>query len=342
MTAAQLGAVEIADSHVETLLDRAGEAIADLPATATILLSCHVNPDGDALGSMLAFGLGLRQRGFAAVRASFPEPFTVPQPFDFLPGLDLLMPPDSVPARPDLAVSFDAASPGRLGELLAAHEAAPTWIVVDHHASNPGFGTIPLIDPRAAATAVVAAALLDRLGVALDGDIATGLYVGIVTDTGSFRFDTTSADVLSLAARLVRAGADPADVARRVFDTRPYAAVRLLADVLARVDLDERAAGGRGLVSAYATEADLRRHRQPVPVLESFMDVLRTTAEADIACLLKPIGPGEWSVSLRSRGGTDVGAVAVAMGGGGHRLAAGFTAYGDVADVIGAVRQAVG
>jgi phosphoesterase RecJ-like protein len=162
--------------------------------------------------------------------------------------------------------------------------------------------------------------------------------VGLATDTGSFKFDATTPEVFSLAARLVSAGAQPGDVARRVFDTRPFQVIRLLSEVLARAELDPSAADGRGLVSAYATMEDLHRYAQPVHVLESFMDVVRTAAEADVACLVKPLEPGKWAVSLRSKGATDVAAVAVALGGGGHRLAAGFTGYGTASQVLDAVR----
>jgi phosphoesterase RecJ-like protein len=317
---------------------RAAEVITALPRDASVLLVCHVNPDGDALGSMLGFALGLRQLGFTAVQATFPEPFELPEPFRFLPGLDLLVEPSSVEPRPAVGVSFDAASPSRVGALATPLAAAPHWLVLDHHTSNIGFGTIPLIDPDAAATAVVSARLLDRLGVVFDTDIATCLYVGIATDTGSFKFDATTPEVLALAARLVETGADPAAIAKRVFDTRPFGAIRLLAEVLGRAELDPGGAGGRGLVSAYATHEDMRRYGQPPHVLESFIDVVRTAAEADVACLVKPLAEGEWSVSLRSRGGTDVAAAAVALGGGGHRLAAGFTWYGVLAGVINAVR----
>ncbi len=314
------------------------KAVADLPRDSAVLLVCHVNPDGDALGSMLAFGLGLRSLGFRRVQATFPQPFEVVEPFRFMPGLDLLVAPEAVCPAPALAVSFDAASPSRLGPLVAASAAAATWVVLDHHISNTGFGSLRLVDPNAAATAVVAARFLDALEVELDAGMATCLYVGVATDTGSFKFDVTSAEVLSLAARLVTAGARPGEVARNVFDARPFAAIQLLAAVLDRAALDRSAAGGRGLVSAYATPADLDRFGQQSHVLESFMDVVRTAAEADVACLLKPIAPGEWSVSLRSKGATDVSAVAVALGGGGHRLAAGFTGAGEAADVLAAIR----
>ena len=326
-------------STVDAALTRAADTVAGVSRDGVVLLGCHVNPDGDALGSMLGFGLGLRQLGFTKVYASFPEPFAVAEPFRFMPGLDLLVAPADTPDRPDLGVSFDAASVDRLGELSVGLEAARDWVVIDHHASNTGFGSVRLVDPDAAATAVLAAQLLDRLDVVFDRNIATCLYTGIVTDTGSFKFDVTTPEVLVLAARLVSTGVKPAEVARQVFDTRPFAAIRLLGDVLARTELDPAAGGGRGLITAYATGADLARHGQPWQVLEGFMDVVRTAREADVACLVKPVGPGKWAVSLRSRGATDVSAVAVALGGGGHRLAAGFTGYGEATDVLDAVRD---
>jgi phosphoesterase RecJ-like protein len=319
-------------------LDRAVAVLQALPRDALVLLVCHVNPDGDALGSMLGFGLGLRRLGFTHVVATFPEPYELPSVFSFLPGQDLLVAPAEAPARPEVGLSFDAASVGRLGELAPALQAAREWIVLDHHASNPGFGSIRLVEPRAAATSVVAARLLDALGAGLDEQIATNLYVALTTDTGSFRHDLTTDQVHLLAARLVAAGARPAEVASRVFDSRPFAALELLTTVLARAELDRAAVGGAGLVTAYATLADLERYDLPAHVLESFIEVLRTAEEADVACLVKPVAEDRWSVSLRSRGNTDVGAVAVSMGGGGHRAAAGFTGYGSVTDVLAAVR----
>ncbi len=325
-------------STVDSEVDLAAAAVRALPRDASVLLACHVNPDGDALGSMLGFGLGLRRLGFTRVVASFPEPFEVPPVFAFLPGQDLLVPPGDAPEAPTLGMSFDAASVSRVGELAPALQAAPTWIVLDHHATNPGFGSIPVVDPHAAATALVVARLLDALAVELDRDIATNLYVGLTTDTGSFRYDLTTEEVHTLAARLVAAGARPAEVSLRVFDTRPFAALRLLTTVLGRAELDPAAAGGAGLITAYATHADLDRTGVSVQVLESFVDVLRTAEEADVACLIKPVAEDRWSVSLRSRGVTDVSAVAVALGGGGHRLAAGFPGHGSLADVLAALR----
>ncbi|WFE49743.1 bifunctional oligoribonuclease/PAP phosphatase NrnA [Micromonospora sp. WMMD1155] len=309
-----------------------------LPASARVLLICHVNPDGDALGSMLGFGLGLRQLGVREVQATFPGPPEVPEPLQGLPGLDLLVPADVADLAPDLVICFDAASESRLGELAGRLSSAGPALVLDHHASNPGFGTVNLVDPGAAATSVVAERLLARLGVVVDREIAECLYVALTTDTGSFRFAATTPAVHEMAARLLATGISPGDISRRVFDTRPFGAVRLFGEVLGRARLEPSAAGGRGFVWTFATLDDLARHDQRPYVLEALIDSVRCTAEADVGCVLKQTTSGDWAVSMRSKGAVDVSRVAVALGGGGHTFAAGFTGRGSVDQVVDSIR----
>ncbi|MFV2100326.1 DHH family phosphoesterase [Micromonospora sp. LOL_024] len=313
-------------------------AVRQLPAEGRVLLICHVNPDGDALGSMLGFGLGLRRLGVHEVQATFPGPPEVPEPLGGLPGLDLLVPAAEAHPEPDLVVCFDAASDSRLGELADRLTGPGTALVLDHHASNTGFGDVNLVDPEAAATSVVAEQLLERLGVPLDPNIAECLYVALSTDTGSFRFDATTPAVHEMAARLLATGISPGDISRRVFDSRPFGAVRLFGEVLGRARLEPEAAAGQGLVWTYATLEDLDRHDQRPYVLEALIDPVRCTAEADVSCVVKQTGPDVWAVSLRSKGATDVSRVAVALGGGGHRLAAGFTGRGTVDEVVEQIR----
>jgi phosphoesterase RecJ-like protein len=314
-------------------------AIRGVSTEGQVLLICHVNPDGDALGSMLGLGLGLRRLGIRRLQATFPGPPEVPEPFVGLPGLDLLVPAEAAHPEPDLVICFDAASASRLGGLVDRLDRAGATLVLDHHASNTLFGEIHLVDPRAAATSVVAEELLARLDVPLDAEIAECLYVALATDTGSFRFDMTTPAVHEMAARLLSTGIQPGEISRRIFDTRPFGAVRLYGDVLSRVQLDVDAAGGRGMVWTYATLEDLARHGQRPYVLEPLIDSVRCAAEADVSCVVKQVGPGEWAVSMRSKGGVDVGRVAVALGGGGHRLAAGFTGLGSASDVVDAIRS---
>jgi bifunctional oligoribonuclease and PAP phosphatase NrnA len=323
----------------DTAWSAAVAAIRAYAPAGRVLLICHVNPDGDALGSMLGFGLGLRRLEVAQLQATFPGEFEVPGPFADLPGVELLVPADAAYQEPDLVIVFDVAAESRLGALLDRLPRARATVVLDHHASNTGFGGINLVDPSAAATSVVAEQLLTRLDVPLDPEIAECLYVALATDTGSFKFDMTTPRVHELAARLIATGIRPGEISRRIFDSRPFGAMKLFGEVLGRAQLDPTAAGGRGMVWTYATLADLQRHGQRPYVMDALIDPVRTVAEADVSVVVKQVAEREWAVSLRSKGAVDVSAVAVALGGGGHRLAAGFTGYGMPGDVVVAVRE---
>ena len=323
-------------------------AVKALEGATEICLACHVRPDGDALGSMLAVAHALRARcggpgsAPAAIVASFGDrPFEIPRILRFLPGAELLSPPDAFPERPQVMVTFDAASPDRLGLLEASAAAADELIVLDHHASNTGFGTVNLIDDAAAATAVLAFELIGRLGVELSRDIALGLYAGLVTDTGSFKYSNTSVGVHELAAQLLQTGIEPGAVAHELWDRSPFGFLGMLSAVLGRARLEPAAAAGHGLVWTTVTRGDRAAHRLPYEAAESVIDVVRRTDEADVAVVLKEDDDGCWQVSARSKGLVDVGRACVALGGGGHRLAAGFTASGPAADVMTALLREV-
>jgi bifunctional oligoribonuclease and PAP phosphatase NrnA len=302
---------------------------------ATVVLSGHVQPDADALGSTLALAEALRRRG-ATVLATFPNPFTLPPSLGWLPGTEGLVPSSAVPSSPDVFVSLDAASPARLGELAPLLDAAGTSVVIDHHASNPGFGDVRLVDGTAPATVSLVADLLDGLGVTLDRDLATCLYAGLAADTGSFRFGNTRPDTHELAARLLGTGIDHAAISRRLFDTAPFGWLGLLSVVTGRAVLEPDV--GSGLVWTWSSTAEAADHGLPGEQLEALVDVVRSAQEADVACVLKGQDDGTWSVSLRSRGGTDVARVAIALGGGGHTLAAGYTSHLDREKTIEALR----
>jgi phosphoesterase RecJ-like protein len=315
------------------------KVLADAAAAGcTVVLSGHVQPDADALGSTLALAEGLRRRG-ARVVATFPEPFTLPASLGWLPGADRLVPPASVPADVDVFVSLDAASTGRLGPLAALLDSAGRSVVVDHHASNPGFGEVRLIDPQAAATVVLVAALLDGLGVDLDQPLATCLYAGLTADTGSFRFGNTAPGTHELAARLLRTGIDHAAISQRLFDTAPFGWLGLLSAVTGRAVLEPEV--GAGVVWTWSTTAEARQHGVAADQLEALVDVVRATAEADVACVLKGQDDGSWVVSMRSRGATDLSRVAMSLGGGGHRAAAGYSSALDLEATVEQLRAAL-
>lgn len=310
------------------------EAVALLRGAGEVALACHVGPDGDALGSLLALGLGLRALGKRVVASWGSEPFEVPAQYAFLPGLDLLSPPESFPREPEVLVTFDTGSLDRLGTLAPAAEAARHVVVLDHHASNTRFGTVNLLDPDAAATVLMVDELLRRLAVPLTADIAACLYTGLTTDTGSFKYQATTPAVHGVAARLLATGIDHASIAREVWDTKPFGYVKLLGVLLDRATLED------GLVWTWSTQADFAAYAVGMEDIEGAIDVLRTTAEADVAVICKETPTGAFAVSMRSKGATDVGAVAVSLGGGGHRFAAGFTSEADLATTMDRLRAA--
>ena len=304
------------------------DAVALLEAHDDVVLACHVNPDGDALGSMLALGLALRERGASVVASWGSRPFEVPSPYRDLPGLDLLVPADDVPAAPPLLVTFDTGSVERLGALGDRVAAAGEVLVIDHHASNTAFGTLNLVDVTAASTASMVVELLDAMGLPLTREVAACVYTGLVTDTGSFKYVATTPGVHRLAARLLETGIRHDLISREIWDTASFGYVKALGLVCARAVLEPEAAGGLGLVWTAVGVEDLDRYDLALADVEGVIDVLRTAREAEVAVVVKTDPEdGLLKVSTRSKGQVDVGAVCVALGGGGHRFAAGFTSY---------------
>jgi bifunctional oligoribonuclease and PAP phosphatase NrnA len=314
---------------------------ADLRAAAELLrdatdvtLLAHVNPDADAVGSALALGIALLRRGVTA-RVSFGPPARMPESLVNLDTMGLVVPASDVPVNPELLVALDVASAQRLGWFENRVGTSKNVLVIDHHASNTRFGTHHVVDETAEATTVLVLAVLDEMGESLDVDIARCLYAGLVTDTSSFRRATPRTH--QIAQRLIEAGVDPDELGRQLMDTHPFAWLPMLARVLGRAVLEPDAVGGQGLVHTSVALADMDGVR--FEEVESVVDVLRTTVEAEVALVLKEKEPGVWTGSLRAKSAVDVRAAAAGLGGGGHRLAAGFTATGTAAEVTARVRD---
>lgn len=304
-----------------------------LAASTSTVVACHIHPDGDALGSALALQLALARAGHRAV-ASFSEPFVVAPQYRFLPGVDGLVAPDAVPEDPDVFICFDAGSLDRLGTLAPAFEGARQTIVVDHHASNSGFGHHNLIDPQSPASAVLARELISRLGLTLDADVATLIYTGLVTDTGRFQYHATTAETHELAAELLRAGVRPDVVSQQIYDSNAFGYLGVLGACLARAEQVASAS----LVWTSVQLEDLRRHGIGMEEAEGVIDAVRTDRQSQVAAVCKQQVDGGYKVSLRSRGQVDVGKIAAGHGGGGHAYAAGYTS--DL-DLEGTVKQLV-
>jgi phosphoesterase RecJ-like protein len=288
-----------------------------------VWVATHRDPDGDAIGSLLGLGHVLGARGIAA-RLACADP--VPEDFRFLPGSEAVAPTGPDPLD-DVLIAADAGDLDRLGGLIDG----ATWsrhlsVVLDHHRSNPGFGTVNVVAPEAASTAQLVRELADELGVALTPEAATCLLAGLVTDTLGFRTSSTDERALRDAADLVRLGAPLPEIAERVFGSRPLSALRLWARAVERFEVRGRA----GIASLTADDlAEVAAGPGDTKGLSSY---LLTAREVDVVALVREREPGVADVSMRSRPGLDLVPLATQMGGGGHPQAAGATIAGSLED----------
>ncbi|HEX5854784.1 MAG TPA: bifunctional oligoribonuclease/PAP phosphatase NrnA [Thermoanaerobaculia bacterium] len=307
-------------------LDSDYEEVAKLLAAGRrFLLTGHRNPDGDALGSALGLALALEAAGKEA-RVVMRDTWS--SAYSKLPGIGRVAVADALPAdwpsRWDAALAMECPQADRAGwpNLLLGKV-----INVDHHAGNTRYGALNLVDLPAAATGEIVADLLDLLGWPLTADIATNLWVSLVTDTGSFRYSNTTPKALALGARLVAEGAQPGPVNEFLFEAAPLSSLKLEALVLGTLELH---AGG-----AVATVELPRRFFDESGAKEADTEGLVNRARGiegvRAAALIREGDPGEIRCSLRSKGEVDVRSVAALHSGGGHRNASGCRMAGTLA-----------
>jgi phosphoesterase RecJ-like protein len=297
------------------------------------LLITHENPDGDALGSILAAKQVLDALGKDSVMyLSGQAP--LPAEYRFMPLEELRrdLPED---AGERVVFALDCANESRLGEGQAALEATPFVVNVDHHHDNSNFGNVNLVVADASSTGEIVRDLVAELGLKLTPELAEAIYIALVTDTGRFQYANTTPKALRLAAELVEAGADVHRVFQSVYETVQLAKLKLLARALERAEVYE----GGGLVVSYLRKTDFAEVGAAEPYSEGIIDFLRAVEGADMAALIRePPAPGRPArrVSLRSSSDElDVSAIARASGdGGGHRQAAGFSSELEIPEIV--------
>ncbi len=303
------------------------EIAQELRAARRILMSLHRQPDGDSIGSTLAIAMALRRLG-QEVTVTSPDP--VPHAYDFLPGVETIVPWRELgSAQFDLVALYDCADERRPGAPRPLRDYAPRILNVDHHATNSCFGDVVFVDPVAAASAELAYRTLELLGVTVDRDLALLLYVGLETDTGGFRYATTTPGSHRLAARLLDAGIEPGEVSELVYERQSVGGLRLLGLALDSLRLRPELSlayfvlGDDAFAEAGATAQDAETI--------GIVDYARRLEGIEVAGLLRSDGPGEVKLSLRSKGQVNVAELAARIGGGGHERAAGATLMGDLA-----------
>jgi phosphoesterase RecJ-like protein len=319
---------------------------ADLHAVADALrdndrfvVTSHDNPDGDAVGSLLAAHLALQSLGKDTVMV-LGGTAPLPGEYRFLGleehGLLREAPPDT-PAR--VLVAVDCAQENRIVETRLAEEARLT-VNVDHHHDNTRFGDVNLVVADASSTAEVLADLFAELPVALTPQIAEALYTAVVTDTGRFQYSNTTPKALRLASELVESGANVSKVFVEVYESTPFPKLKLLARALEHA---RELAGGRIVVSELR-RADFEAAGAEEPYSEGIIDHLRAVDGAELVALVRELPAGASSArkgSLRSHpDGVDVSAIARSFGGGGHRRAAGFSTDLEMEDITRRIVEA--
>jgi phosphoesterase RecJ-like protein len=320
-------------AEVETALQR---AVGLIDAAESIAIACHLSPDGDALGCVLALALALKDRGIELLAGWDGEHVELPSQYDFLPGAELLT--QASDFRPtDVAIALDCASADRLGALRERFERSGALINLDHHVSNTRFGGVDVVDEHASSSAELVVQLIARLGAEITPDIATCLYTGLVTDAGRFSYRSVTPRTHATAGFLIQRGVVVDEISQRLYESFPFAYLKILGRALERARLEREL----DFVVSHLTQADLRELGVTMDDTDEVINTLRAIRDVDVTLLYKELEDGTWKGSLRSKGATDVGAIAQRFGGGGHTLAAGFEVEMSLDEAIDAVRRAL-
>ncbi len=321
---------------------RFDEIIEKIKTSSRFMVVSHVNPEGDAIGSLLGLSIALKALG-KDVTPYLEDP--VPDVFKFLPGADTVVHTLEGAAPFDAVFAVDCGKIDRLGRRYHDFKGYGFILNIAHHTTNDLFGDLNVIAPEESATGEVIYDFCKAASIDITRDIAINLYVAIHTDTGSFRYSSSSADSFIKAGDLVRRGADPWDISRRVYENNPVKKYKLLGMVLSTLDvMSVEGAERNGSIATMLVTLDMFTETAAEKDLaDGFVNYARGIEGVEVGVLFRECPSGEYKVSLRSKGYVDVARVAEIFGGGGHSHAAGCTVEGDLdtvkTKVIGAIKE---
>ena len=316
------------------------QVVEEIRAGDRFLLTTHENPDGDALGSLLATHAILGALGKDSIMFLAAKEFPLPVEYRFLPLEEVFHePPADLADR--VVIFLDCGNIDRMPVDFLKDDGNKV-LNVDHHHDNTRFGTVNLVDVEASCTAEIVYEIAGRLGVDLTPEMASALYVGLITDTGKFMYENTDARSHRIAAALVEAGVDINDIYRRLYEHVPIEKLKLVAAALSKIELHDDGS----LAVTYISNADYEATGASEVLTEGIIDHLRTidgTAAVAVVRDQAESGRAARKVSLRSTDArVDVSAVARKHGGGGHRRAAGFGTDLGYEEIIEFLRAEVG
>lgn len=309
------------------------EMLSALHQANSILLCTHVQPDGDAVGSALAMGWGLKALG---KQVTLLDADPVPGQMRFLPGADTFIQPEAVRHKAfDAALAIDTAAVELLGASKEAFFAAPVTLVMDHHPDNPRYAGINVVDGSAAAAGCIVYRCLRAMEAPITKEIAPCLYCAVSTDTGNFRFRNTNAEAFSLMADLMEAGLDLPAAARPLHQLLEEPHVRLLGRALDSL----RLFGGGRCAAMTLTQEDYRMARALPEHNTNIVNYALNIPGVEMACLAEDRGNGQVKASLRALPPHNVAEIARTFGGGGHQLAAGLRREGALSDLCAELEE---
>ncbi len=287
-----------------------------------ILIISHVNPDGDTLGSMSAlYQVIINNFNKNAQNIDMVYNGIIPEIYKFIPYLDKAKSPAQVKDEQyDIAISVDIAAKDRMGDSLPLFEQSSIRINIDHHKTNTNFGTINCVRADACSCGEVMLDIFKALDLKIDKDTACALYAAILTDTGGFRYENTTADTLLKASELIKLGANPAEISRYCYESKPRNMVLLHANCMINAEfLDNNRIAGICI-----TNKDMEKYNATNDYTEGLVEELRRIKTTEVSYVIKEVDENTSKVSLRSKT-ADVSVVAQVFGGGGHTFAAGCT-----------------
>ncbi len=291
------------------------------------LLATHVNPDGDAIGSLGALALVLEGMGKQVVAYCQDE---VPGFLQFLPYSDRIVREIPSPGRFQVAVVLDCGELDRIGSAAEVLQHVQKIIHIDHHSSGEDFGQLNLVRPECSSTAEILYEIFQAIPVVLNSAAAENIYTAIFTDTGSFRFANTTAKALAIAAEMVSLGVVPDKVASEVYDSMRPERLRLLA-----LSLNTLTIRGNGRLAAMQVSRQMLEETGTSAMdTDGFVNYPRAIDSAEVAIFFREMDSGQINVSLRSRGGQNVAELARTYEGGGHQNAAAFRCQGPLSEVV--------
>lgn len=299
-----------------------------LEKSKTVFLSTHIEPDGDALGSLIAMGLLLENLG---KNVTLYNESPIPAVYRFLPSSNRITHKLNGQKAYDTAIIMDCGSLRRIGSHAETFvNRIPVIVNIDHHVTNDNFGTIQFVDTDSCATAAIIYRLIKVIDAPITKAIAFSIYTGILTDTGSFRFSNTNRDSFGICAELVSLGVKPNIVSENVYGTYSLGRIKLLNLALETIDISKNSK----LSMMSITEAMLDNTDTQPEDVAGFINYAKSIQNIVVAVLIfeYPIGntpihsSGQrmYHISLRSDGNVDVGKIAATFNGGGHASAAGF------------------